>query len=418
MAAGIVKNTTNSADPIQNSAGGAGSPARRASTRSALGVGRHGAPPRPRARARSQQVAIPALVVADEVDRDPVLDDAPVIEHDDVVDRVQRRQAVGDDQRRPALDQRRDGASSRSSVSGRRGRSPRRARRGPGRAARPGPARGAAPPRPTARRRPAPSRGGSPVGELVEADARSASITASSVGVSSNSVTLSRTVPRTARPPAARARPGGGARRAGSPDRDPPSDTEPASARSAGARAARTWSCRSRCADDADRRPAPIWRSTRGAPAGRRRSRSRPVEVDGERPGGGLVVPVVDDRRLDAEQVADAHHRAVRLLHGLELVDDVFERPRDQQHVLVEQEAVPRLSQSRETSHAPTTSTSTQPAAIARLHEPPHDEEGPLAAERAGDRLGAVLDEPPRAWFAAPLDRRSSAAFRRSSMPP
>ena len=58
----------------------------------------------------------------------------------------------------------------------------------------------------------------------------------------------------------------------------------------------------------------------------------------GERTGRRARRALVEDVRSDRHQVGDAHHGAVRLLDGLEFVDDLLERAFDQQHVLEQQE--------------------------------------------------------------------------------
>ena len=57
-----------------------------------------------------QQVAVAALEIVGKIGAVAVLDDATVVEHDDLVDVAKRRQSMGDDQRRAALGQLGDGS--------------------------------------------------------------------------------------------------------------------------------------------------------------------------------------------------------------------------------------------------------------------------------------------------------------------
>ena len=182
-------------------------------------------------------------------------------------------------------------------------------------------------------------------GERAETGARAAPrSTASSVGAGSNSVTLSRIVPSNSSTSwgtrATRRRSSAiGMSAIGTP----PSDTVPVGR-----------------LDEAQQQP------------GERRLAAAGAADDADRAAGGDVeVDVVEDRLLvvvavgerhaaardaerarrratscrastivgcDLEQVDDAHHRPVGLLHRLQLVDQVLQRAGDQQHVLEQQE--------------------------------------------------------------------------------
>ena len=76
----------------------------------------------------------------------------------------------------------------------------------------------------------------------------------------------------------------------------------------------------------------------RAAPGRRRRTRSPPRRTRWTALRQRRARAFVADRRLDREQLPDPPHRAVRLLHGLEFVHDLFERALDQQDVLEQQE--------------------------------------------------------------------------------
>ena len=139
------------------------------------------------------------------------------------------------------------------------------------------------------------------------------------------------------------------------------------------------------------------------------------VEVDAlephpERPGGQWCGAGVGKRRRDLEQIEHADHGPTRLLHGLELVHDLFERAAHEQHVLEEEEGRAHGDETAiEEQHS-----ADQDEGESRHHhapdDPPHAEERALAADRALHGLGAVLDEAPhrvvgRAVRAEILDR-------------
>ncbi len=127
---------------------------------------------------------------------------------------------------------------------------------------------------------------------------------------------------------------------------------------------------------------------------------------------------MVEERGLHRQQVDDAHHRPVRLLHRLQLVDEVLQRPRDDLDVLEEEEARAERDRPRSTSAALAISAMTEPMVTA-----------PCTAHHirmnARWRLTELRSIPPlsstkrhMAWAPAPFERRSSAAVKRSSMPP
>ena len=310
-------------------------------------AGRGSSRPSPTSRASSSRRRNRLSSSADQLGAVAVLDDAAVVEHDDLVDVAQRRQPVGDDQRRAARHQLGDGrldAAPRSRVDAR------------GRLVEHDEV-GLAQPHPGQRqqlrlagRQPGAARAegavDAAVDERAEPDVCAArASTAASVGAGSNSVTLSRTVPANSSTSwgisATRRRSSASGMSAIG---TPPSRTVPSVGSTS--RSSRrenvvlplpvrpttpTERPAAMCEVDVDAGSAA--RRRRRSRTRRRRSRSTSA------PGGGRrachASTIVG---LDGEQVDDAHHRAVRLLHRLELLDHVLERARQQQHVLEQQE--------------------------------------------------------------------------------
>ena len=227
---------------------------------------------------------------------------------------------------------------------------------------------------------------------------------------------------RAARPPGGPAQLAGVAHRAGSRSMGTP----PSSTRAAGASTSRNTQPRQRGlaaagATDHARSSGPRRKSGRStaARAGRRRSRSRRRRnstLSG--PRGGERRAVVADVGLDRQQVDDPHHRAIGLLHGLELIDHVLQRSGQQQDVLEQQEASPTVMMWRLTSRALAISDTTEPAATAP--STPHHMRRNAFSRRTALPNASALSSTNRhmAWAPAPLERRSSAAVRRSSIPP
>ena len=173
----------------------------------------------------------------------------------------------------------------------------------------------------------------------------SASITSSSVGVSSNSVTLSRIVPSNSSTSW-----GTSATRRRSSAQRHVADRHPAQRHRARRRI-----------DEPQQQPRERGLAAAGAADDTDRSSGRDVEVEalehdllvrarsvrerhvaalhGERARRRRRRAAVEERRLDGQQVDDAHHRPIGLLHRLELVHEVLQRAGDDQHVLEQQEA-------------------------------------------------------------------------------
>ena len=154
------------------------------------------------------------------------------------------------------------------------------------------------------------------------------------------------------------------------------------------------------------------------------------VQVDRQRSDGRGHRAGIDDRRLQVEQVDDAHHRAVRLLHRLQLVDQLLQRPFDEQQVLEQQERgadrdqpvgdeQPAGDESRSrcrpsTRSGPSTTGGGTLAPDARSSAASPRSPRRTAPARAGRRRSSAGPPPPSA---APRCRRTSGRRRRARRP-
>ena len=226
-----------------------------------------------------EQTSEAAVVVTDEVGAVAVFDDAPVVEHDDLVDRTQRRQPVRDHERGPAADQLDDGRLQ-SSLGLGVDASGGLVEHDDVRIAQPDPRQGEE--LGLARREPGPRRAEFAVDAARRERTQADPFERVDHGAhrSARRRTASRChagCRRTARPPAGRAPRGGGVRPGGSRRSGRrPARADRRSARRVAAPDARTWSCRCRCGRRC-RPSAPPRCAGRPlpTPADRRRSRSR-----------------------------------------------------------------------------------------------------------------------------------------------
>jgi hypothetical protein len=105
--------------------------------------------------------------------------------------------------------------------------------------------------------------------------------------------------------------------------------------------------------------------------------------------------PLVEHPRSDGDEFRDAHHCAVGLLHGLEFVHDLLERTGDEQHELEQQEGRAQGDRAAVVEHRADDEGEHPAGGDRTLHEPPHDQEGTLAPHGADECALAVLDESP-----------------------
>ena len=346
-----------------------------------------------------QQVAVAAAALGREGLAAVVLDDAAVVEDDHLVDHPQRRQLVGDDQRRPAGQQLGDGRLQpglRVGVDACRG-LVQHDEVGP---AQPDPRQGQQ--LGLACRQP--GAGGSelrwmpPATRASRPTRRRAPSTSASDGSGSNSATLSRTVPWNS---------------------STSWGTSDAAAqlghRDVGDRDAAELDDAARRFDEAQQQAGEGGLAAAGASDDAHRPAGGDLHVDvvEDRAGGAVVAErhvaggdgerarrgrrgaEVDDRRLDGEQVDDADHGAVGLLHRLQLVHQLLQRARHQQDVLEQEEGRADRDRSVGDQHRAEDEAQHEPGGDRALHRPPHLDERPLAPHRALEGAGRVLDEAP-----------------------
>ena len=124
------------------------------------------------------------------------------------------------------------------------------------------------------------------------------------------------------------------------------------------------------------------------------------VELDAQRAGPRQRRPVVADLRLYGEQIDHSYHRPVGFLYGLQLIDHVFQWARQQQHVLEQQERVADGDHVATHQHGADDQRDDRAGRNGAVDCPPHPQERLLPADRAAQRLGAVLDESPHGMCA------------------